>query len=181
MKALLVVDMQIGCFAGDPPRWDGDGVVGRINALARSLRPVGPVVFIQHSSEADGFAKGSENWRLLPSLDLQPGDLVVEKTACDSFLETKLEALLRERGVAETAIVGCATDFCVDTTVRAAASLGFEVVVPSDAHTTRDRPHAEARTVIAHHNYVWTDFLLPRGRKIRVLPTAALLREWSGP
>lgn len=179
MKALLVVDMQVGCFSGEPPRWDRDGVVGRINALARALRPLGLVVFIQHTSAADGYERGSESWKLLPTLDVLPGDSVVEKTACDSFLETNLEALLRERGVSELAVVGCATDFCVDTTVRSAASHGFEVVVPSDAHTTRDRPYAKAEVVRAHHNYVWADFLLPRQRKIRVLPTAALLVEWS--
>ena len=77
----------------------------------------------------------------------------------------------------ELVIVGCATDFCVDTTVRSAAARGYQVIVPSDGHTTRDRPHLSAQQVIAHHNYMWADLLLPRQQKVRVLPTNALLSE----
>lgn len=179
MKALLVVDMQIGCFVGEPPRWDEKGVVARINALARAVRPRGMIVYVQHTEASHGYERGTEAWKLLPSIDLQPGDELVEKTACDSFLETRLEGLLRSRGVTELVIVGCATDFCVDTTVRSAGAHGFDVVVASDAHTTRDRPHAKAEVLIAHHNYVWKDFLLPRGRAIRVEPTETILQQFS--
>jgi nicotinamidase-related amidase len=175
MKALLVVDMQNGCFAGEPPRHDVHGTVRRINALARAIRPMGAVVFIQHTTVSDGYSRGSDAWRLLPSLDRDARDVIMEKTACDSFLETELDAFLRKRGVTELVIVGSATDFCVDTTVRAAAARGFHVTVPSDGHTTRDRPHLSAKQVITHHNYMWTDLLLPRQQKVRVMTTDAVL------
>jgi hypothetical protein len=116
-------------------------------------------------------------WQLLPTLDIRPEDIVMEKAACDSFLETGLGAMLKERGVSEVIIVGCATDFCVDTTVRSAASHGYAVVVPKDGHTTRDRPHLSAESVITHHNYIWSGLLLPRGRKVRVITTEGLLAE----
>jgi nicotinamidase-related amidase len=177
VRALIVVDMQIGCFAGDPPRRDADGVIARINQLAAALRPCGLVVFIQHTDENEGFTRGAEAWRLLPQLRHEPGDVVIEKAACDSFLETPLAETLRARGVSEVVITGCATDFCVDTTVRAAASHGFDVSVASDAHTTRDRPHLDAATIITHHNWMWAELLLPRGRKVRVVPTAELLPQ----
>jgi hypothetical protein len=38
MRALIIVDMQVGCFAGEPPRRDADGTVERINALAAGIR-----------------------------------------------------------------------------------------------------------------------------------------------
>ena len=180
MRALLIVDMQVGCFTGEPPRLDPEGTVRRINALVAAIRGKSVVVFIQHTAAEDGFPRGSEAWRLVPALDIRPEDIVVEKAACDSFLETGLDAMLKERGVSEVIIVGCATDFCVDTTVRSAASHGYAVVVPSDGHTTRDRPHLSAQGVITHHNYVWSDLLLPRGRKVRVLTTEALLEEVKG-
>ena len=50
---------------------------------------------------------------------------------------------------------GSATDFCVDTTVRAAASRDYEVALIADGHTTRDRPHLEAAAIIQHHNWMW--------------------------
>lgn len=178
MKALLVVDMQVECFAGTPPRLDEAGTVRRINTLAARIRPTGLVVFIQHT-DTGAYAHGSQGWRLLPELDVRSEDVLVEKSACDSFLETSLDAELRARNVSELIIVGCATDFCVDTTVRAAASHGYRVVVPSDGHTTRDRPHLSAQGVIAHHNYVWADLILPRGATVRVLPVSRVMDELS--
>ncbi|HTO02576.1 MAG TPA: cysteine hydrolase family protein, partial [Opitutus sp.] len=162
MRALLVIDMQIGGFAGQPPRLDQHGTVRRINALAQAIRPRGLIVFIQHTDANEGYPRGSEAWQLLAALDREAGDALIEKTACDSFLETELDALLKSRGVTELVITGCATDFCVDTTVRSAAARGYQVIVPSDGHTTRDRPHLSALQVIAHHNYMWADLLLPR-------------------
>ncbi len=176
-KALLVVDMQVGCLAGRPPRYQERETITRINALARGMRPLGPIIFIQHTDADAGFARGSADWQLSPSLDRGQQDQIIEKTACDSFLETSLAAILKAQGVTELVIVGCATDFCVDTTVRAAASQGFQVTVPSDGHTTRDRPHLSAEQIIAHHNYMWAELLLPRQQKVRVLTTAALLSE----
>jgi nicotinamidase-related amidase len=177
MRALVIIDMQVGCFAGQPSRWDVEGTVARVNQLAAAIRRNGQVVFIRHTEPADGLARGSSEWALLPALDQTPGDLVIEKSACDSFLETKLEDILRSHGIDELVITGCATDFCVDTTIRTAGALKFKVVVPSDAHTTRDRPHLDARSIIAHHNYMWAELLLPRQARIRVLPTQQLLGE----
>lgn len=175
--ALIVVDMQVGLFAGQPPRHDADGTIARINELARATRRNGLVVFIQHTDSADGLAPGSAEWALLPTLDRAPTDIVLEKSACDSFLETDLETTLRSRGIDELIITGCATDFCVDTSIRTAGALGFDVVAPSDAHTTRDRPHLDARSIIAHHNFMWADLLLPRQARVRVIPTEQVLAE----
>jgi nicotinamidase-related amidase len=177
MDALIVVDMQAGCFDGEPPRLDREGTVRRINSLAAAVRQRGLVVFIQHTVAEQGYERGSVAWKLLPELSVQPGDQVVEKTACDSFLETDLDRVLCQAGVRRVMIVGCATDFCVDTTVRAAASRGYDVVVPSDGHTTRDRPHLRAQDVIAHHHYMWTDLLLPHGRRVRVIPCQTVIDE----
>ncbi len=177
MFALLVIDMQIGCFSGCLPRWDADGTVFRINQLARFVRPQGPVIFVQHTDPREGLAKGSKPWHLLDSLEYTHGDTIVEKTACDAFLETELESVLKSQSTTDLIITGCATDFCVDTTIRSACSHGFNVKVPNDAHTTRDRPHLDAGKIVEHHNYMWTNLLLPGGAKVHVLPTSELLQE----
>ena len=175
MRALLVIDMQVGCFTETPPAWDENGVVQRINALATATRDGGRVVFIQHTGAEDGLPHGSAPWHLLPALAVRPGDHVMEKAAADAFLETPLDAWLREQGVTELLITGYATEYCVDTTVRAAASRGYDVWVAADAHTTRDRAPFRAVDIREHHNFVWSDLILPRGRKIRVLETGGLL------
>ncbi|MCP4693806.1 MAG: isochorismatase family protein, partial [Desulfobacterales bacterium] len=120
MDVLLVVDMQVGLFEGDLPRHDADGVVRRINRVAGAVRQKGgAVVFIQHDGpEGDALAPGTPGWRILPSLDRIPSDPVVRKRTCDPFYETTLQALLKEIGGTRLFVTGCATDFCVDTTVR---------------------------------------------------------------
>jgi nicotinamidase-related amidase len=171
---LVVIDMQVGLFEGEPPCDDADGVVERINTLACAVRAKGgSVFFVQHENEKS-YAPGARLWQLLPTLDHQPGDAYVGKTACDCFYRSDLEKLLRERGVDRLLVTGCATELCVDTTVRVAASKDYEVVVVADGHTTKDRPVLKAEEIIAHHNWVWSILLIP-GRSIKVVPTAELL------
>ena len=124
MTGLLVIDMQAGLFVPESPRHDTDGVVDRINDLARAVRRTGGVVvFVQHDGPTgDPFEPGADGWRLLPSLDRGAGDVVVHKTACDAFYGTELAEVLDQRGTTQLIVTGCATDFCVDTTIRAAAS-----------------------------------------------------------
>jgi nicotinamidase-related amidase len=174
--ALLVIDMQVGLFGPESPRYDADGTVRRINALARAVREAGgTVVFVQHDGPpGDAFEPGSEGWRLLPALDRRAGDPVVHKRACDAFYETDLGETLHARGAGRLLVTGCATDFCVDTTIRAAASRDYDVVVVEDGHTTADRPHVDALSVMRHHNWVWRNLIHPRA-PIEVVPTSALL------
>jgi nicotinamidase-related amidase len=174
--ALLIIDMQAGLFTPETPRHDADGVVARINAVARALRQSGgTVVFIQHDgSKGDTFEPGTPGWQLLSSLERESGDVLVHKTACDSFYGTDLAAVLSGRGVRRLLVTGCATDFCVDTTVRAAMSREYQVVVVADAHTTADRPHVDAVSLIRHHNWLWPDLIHPKVR-VEVLETAEVV------
>lgn len=174
-RALLVVDVQVGCFTEEIPRADQAALVSRVNALSRQVRRDGIVVFIQHTDPLEGFERGSAAWQLVPELEVEPGDPRMEKEGCDAFLETGLDSLLCRHGVTDVIVAGCATEFCVDSTVRAAASKGYHVSVPSDAHTTAGGPPLSGREVIRHHNHVWAELLLPRRQKIRVAPTTELL------
>jgi nicotinamidase-related amidase len=60
--------------------------------------------------------------------------------------------MLKEWGTREVVICGYASEFCVDTTTRRAAALGYRVVLAADAHTTHDKPHATASQIRDHHN-----------------------------
>jgi len=173
--ALIVIDMQQGSFGPATPRHDAAGLIGRINGLARAVRTGGgAVIFVQHDGPVgDPHHPDEPGWRLLPTLEVRPDDTFVRKTACDAFLATSLENVLRENGIDRLIITGCATDYCVDTTVRSALGRGWPTVVPSDGHTTLDRPHLSAAQIIAHHNAIWADFLAPRGPAL-VQPCAAL-------
>jgi nicotinamidase-related amidase len=176
MNALIIVDMQVGCYAGEPPRHDGAALVERITGMADAFRASGMVVHIQHTDSDIGFERGSPAWQFLPGIVVDAADHIVEKSACDAFMETGLEALLDSHDVEDVTIVGCATDFCVDTTIRAAASRGYRVTAVSDGHTTRDRPHLKAVDIITHHNYMWENLQLPRQGRVRVVTMAELMK-----
>jgi len=173
--ALIVIDMQQGSFTPATPRHDADGLVQRINALAGRVRAAGgPVIFVQHDGPADDpHHPDAPGWHLLPGLEVDDADVVVRKTSCDAFLDTSLAEVLRTAGADRLIVTGCASDFCVDTTVRSALARGYRTIAPADGHTTADRPHLSATQIIAHHNAVWADFLSPAG-PAEVGPMAAI-------
>jgi nicotinamidase-related amidase len=160
--ALIIIDMQQGLFA--TPRHDANGIVKRINDLAERVRQGGGIiVFIQHDGQGEWLQPGSAGWQLLADLRPVAGDHFIRKASCDCFLETELQALLEREGIRRLVITGCATDYCVDTTVRSALARRYSTIVPSDGHTCSDRPHLPAVKVIEHHNAIWADFIAPAG------------------
>lgn len=164
-QALIVIDMQRGSFDAASPRHDATALVDRLNRLGGAVRAHGgTVIFIQHDGPmGDPHHPDLPGWRLLDDLDVQAADTIIRKKSCDSFLDTRLEAFLRCRTIEQLIITGCATDYCVDTTVRSALARGYSTTVPSDGHTTSDRPHLSATKIIEHHNAIWADFIAPRG------------------
>ncbi|WP_432994212.1 cysteine hydrolase family protein [Dactylosporangium sp. CA-233914] len=58
---------------------------------------------------------------------------VVVKHRFGAFYATRLDALLRMRGVRTLIIVGATANACVDTTIREAYMRDFDIVVPLDA------------------------------------------------
>ncbi len=171
--ALLIIDMQKGSFTDTTPRFDEQGVVERINKLAEVFRSQHrPVIVIQHDGTAQGaFLPNTEEWELLDSLRVSAEDISLSKTANDSFYRSDLSKILDEHGTREVMITGCATDFCVESTVQSALAKDYNVTVVADSHTTADRPALSAKQVIDHYNWLWRE-MIPTGGEIRVLAAA---------
>ncbi len=164
--AVLAIDVQAGLFCTKPPPFDAEAVVARINGVAAKARQAGaPVIFVQHDGAPGGedVVPFTDGWKLHPSLQVLPDDLVIRKTTCDAFYGTSLEAELRSRDITTLLLMGYATDFCVDTTLRSAASKDFGIIVVADAHTTSDNPVLKAEQVRAHHNWAWANSITRRG------------------
>lgn len=152
-SALLIIDVQRGLFDEDPRPFDADAVINRINALAHRARATKvPVVFVQHEQASGLLEHGSQSWQLERRLQPMDGDAFVRKTTPDSFLRTQLGKLLAQWGTEHVLICGYASEFCIDTTTRSAAALGYAVTLVADAHTTHDKAHASAAQIRAHHN-----------------------------
>ena len=177
-KALLIVDMQAGSFTPATPRYESEKVIEKINQLASFFRLKGNlVIFIRHDGTNEGyFLPGSEHWQIIPELIQLPGDIYVEKTINDSFYHSRLESTLRESGINELYFVGCATDFCVDATIKSALGKDFDVTVVKDAHTTADRPFVSAKNLIDHHNWLWSE-LTPAAFPLKLIPTREIIEN----
>ena len=174
-SALIVIDVQRALFEASPAPADAEAVLARINALAARAREAGaPVIYVQHESPGSAMDHGLPGWQL--DLRLQPadGDVRVRKTTPDSFLRTELADALAQAGATELVVCGYASEFCVDTTVRRAAGLGFPVTLAADAHTTQDKPHAPGAQIRAHHNATLSS-ISSFGVKIAAVPAADIV------
>lgn len=165
-SALLVIDIQRGILALPnlvrKKEIDQalDQTVARIAGLIGKARQAStPVVYIQHDGgPGHRLEPGTPGWPLRPEVTPQPREAVIHKRACDAFFETTLESELRSAHIERLVICGCMTQYCVDTTVRRAVGLGYDVVLASDCHTTADTATLAFEQIIAHHNALLDGF-----------------------
>ena len=158
--ALLVVDVQNGVVEA---AHDRDAVVANVGALVeKARRQQIPVVWVQHSNEE--LARGSDNWRIVPELQPDDSEPLVEKSYGDSFEDTSLETVLSGLEVGRLLVVGAETDACIRSTLHGALVRGYDATLVSDAHTTNDMTAWGAPPpdqVIAHTNLYWSDQTAP--------------------
>lgn len=160
--ALIVIDVQKGILPeGTGERIDAatqalDAVVARLADLQARARAAGvTLIHVQHDAADDHrLAKGTPGWEIRAELTPQPGEAVIHKQTCDSFLGTDLGTVLRDGGIKHLIIGGCMTPFCIDTTVRSAIAHGYDVTLVGDGHTTCDMGGLTFDQIIAHHNTV---------------------------
>lgn len=165
-KALLVIDMQKGSFQPKDIRFDTTGVISRINDLAAIFRGLDLlVIFIQHDGTKMGeYVRNSREWEVLDDLTQEPGDIFINKYANDVFYNSELGPKLTELNIEELYITGCATNFCVESTIQSALTKDYMITVVGDGHTTGNSPDLEAKQIIDHHNWVWQNMIPTKGR-----------------
>jgi nicotinamidase-related amidase len=158
--------MQKESFPPEARCFDTDGVTNRINMLSGMFRKLNyPVIVIQHDgTEMNEYIPNTPGWEFLDELEVMPTDIIVSKTANDSFYKTSLQSLLADMDINELIITGSATDFCVDSTVQSALTKDYNIVVVKDGHTAGERPHLKAESVIAHYNWVWKNLTPTKGK-----------------
>lgn len=159
--ALLIIDAQNAILDGAaPPDRVAEvtnyfkSMVARLAALKSAAKQTGTrIILVQNDGPAGHrLETGTFGWDIVPELSPTDDDIVVHKESCDSFHDTTLLDHLMSLGVARLIVGGCMTQFCVDTTVRRAVSLGFDVVLAADGHCTGDAGGLTQSQIIAHHN-----------------------------
>ena len=170
--ALVVIDVQNGLIDGFEDDWsDVLPVIGGLVTRARVARV--PVVLVQHcgSGATHPLHPTAPGWELHAAVDPQPGDLRVEKKWSDAFRDTDLHGLLQDAAVTRVVLVGAQTEYCVDTTARRAVSLGYDVDLVADAHTTSGNGLLTRDQIVGHHNQTLAN-LASEGVVMNVLASA---------
>jgi nicotinamidase-related amidase len=154
MHALLILDMQVGLFHGPDKPWAGEALLDTLNALLTKAHSAGAPVFLARHVGPPGspIEPGSPLTQLLPQLRLAGNEMIFEKTRPNAFAMTGLAEQLKACGAEGVVIAGMKTQYCVDSTCRAARDLGFDAVLIANGHTCADTLDVKAPVIIAHHN-----------------------------
>jgi nicotinamidase-related amidase len=133
--ALLIIDVQSAWLSSRSVTIDHVPVQVKTAELADAARAAGvPVVFVKDVAYRERF--GDALLGFAPPLEVRDGDVVVEKTHPNGFLDTPLEQVLRDLGATTLLISGYASSECVQETVRGGYSLGFEIIIIEDGHSS---------------------------------------------
>jgi nicotinamidase-related amidase len=84
--------------------------------------------------ETKSFEYGAWGGEIRSEFTPQPGDIVALEHWCSSgFANTDLDLQLKKHGIHQLIVIGLIAHTCVESTVRFAAELGYEVTVVIDA------------------------------------------------
>ncbi|RJP53957.1 MAG: cysteine hydrolase [Anaerolineaceae bacterium] len=180
--ALLVIDIQKDYFPGGKfPLVNPLEAAKKAYMLLQCFREHGGHhIHIQHISlkpDAAFFIKGDVGSDIHDSVAHFVGEPIVYKHYPNAFRETNLLEILKEWGIERVVITGMMTHLCVDATARAAADLGFKVIIAEDACATRDLRYGD--TVIPAE-YVHKAFLAALKAYGQVVPSEEALALLAG-
>ena len=151
---LIIIDVQNGVLGEEDETYNAETLISNIEGLLKKARDTKtPIIYVQHNEE-EQLEPNTKRWQIHPRLTPKPGDLIIQKHHPSSFHDTNLEKELRKLQINRLVICGLQTEWCIDSTVRHAYSLGFDVTLVEDAHSTTDTSTLSAAKVIEHHNRV---------------------------
>ncbi|MEH7445008.1 cysteine hydrolase family protein [Bacillus sp. JJ1122] len=149
---LLVIDAQVGIIEGPSigPVYKKEAVMQVMTNVIKNARESNvPVVYIQ---DLDVGSDNPEQHSIHPDILPLTTDTVIKKKATNAFFMTDLKKTLDELQCEHLVIIGVKTEYCVDTTARSATTLGYDVTLVADGHSTTDNKVLKAEQIIAHHN-----------------------------
>ncbi|NGM80935.1 isochorismatase family protein [Paenibacillus sp. 7124] len=154
-QALLIIDAQQELIEGkdsEPGVFNKEGLLQNINAIIEQASEMSHfVVFMRDLDVAEGKGEGFE---IHQEIKVPADAMIFDKKATNSFYATPLLEALKAKQVGHLIIMGCKTEHCIDTAVRAATVEGFDVTLVEDGHSTTGTAILSAEQIIGHHNQI---------------------------
>ncbi|MBS4190414.1 cysteine hydrolase [Bacillus sp. FJAT-49705] len=154
-QALLVIDAQQELIEGKDGEqcvFNKDDLLNNINAVIEKATEMGHLVlFIRDLDVAEGKGDGFE---IHKEIQVPTSAKIFNKKATNSFYGTPLLEVLHDNQIEHLIIMGCKTEYCIDTAVRAATVSGFDVTLVEDGHSTTSSLTLSAEQIIKHHNKI---------------------------
>ena len=150
--ALVLIDLQNGIVGSDTAPRSGSAVVAAAKDLAARFREARAPVVLVHVGWRNDAERPSQavdkpmpipaggtppEWMTLVDGLRQDGDIVVLKHHWGAFTGTDLDLQLRRRGVKTIVLAGIATNMGVESTLRSAWELSYDIVVVEDVCASR--------------------------------------------
>jgi ureidoacrylate peracid hydrolase len=141
----------------DKAREERVKVIYIVHVLSPDLREVGPdssfwyksVKFYREDPRwQDKFiVRGTWGAEIVDALEPRQGDLIVEKPRFSAFFGTNLDTILKTHNLKYLFFTGCATNICIEASIRDAANLGYFPILISDASINNGPPFMQDSTI----------------------------------
>jgi ureidoacrylate peracid hydrolase len=155
--AHVVIDLQTGFIApgavAEMPM--NLKIMPKVNAISAAMRAAGALnIFIRftydpswigfydrlaqdmHEGFKTAFTLGAEQHALWPGMDVQPGDIILDKTRFSALIPgtCDLDAVLKAHGIDTLVVTGCVSNCCCESTVRDAQQMNYKIVFIADGN-----------------------------------------------
>ncbi|MEG3268060.1 cysteine hydrolase family protein [Streptococcus suis] len=152
-SALLVIDIQ-NLLVKEKPYAIEERLALWQDSITKVRQAGLEVIHVRYQDQE--LVKGTADWEIHPLVAPLENEMIFDKTFNSAFKETGLHAYLQEKEIERLIIMGMATNFCIDTTVKVAFELGYKVAVIQDGTTTGYSGQLGAKDLIDHYQNIWS-------------------------
>ncbi|HWO74460.1 MAG TPA: isochorismatase family protein [Bacillus sp. (in: firmicutes)] len=154
-QALVIIDAQQELIEGNETEKSvlhKEKLLKNINlVIKQALESDALVVFMRDKDVANGEGKG---FQIHEQINVPANAKIFDKAATNSFYDTPLLNYLKAEKIEHLVIMGCKTEYCIDSAVRTATINHFDVTLVGDGHSTTDSRTLSAENIISHHNAI---------------------------
>lgn len=152
-SALLVIDIQ-NLLVEEKPYAIEERLALWQDSITKVRQAGLEIIYVRQNDEE--LVKGTADWEIHSTVAPLASEKIFDKTFNSAFKETNLHEYLQEKGIEQLIIMGMATNFCIDTTIKIAYELGYKVAVIQDGTTTSYSGKLDARDLIDHYQNIWS-------------------------